>query len=133
MPEDYDSTTDTDARGRDLDDNGIRDDIDVWLAGRFEGQALDRMTLHARLHQMILTEPDGVELSGLFGQIEDNSYCLWSILGADKPAWTRELFARLFNTRLRYERFMQRETSTLTGTVASPILPMTAWASRCGP
>ena len=131
--QDYDSRSDTDLQGRDVNGNFVRDDVEVWLEATFSGQVLERMSLHAELYQRALISPDDEDVPGFLQRIEDNGYCLWSILDTEKPRTTRELFARTMNTQLRYEHFEALERQVRGAEVARPLPSEDEFASRCEP
>ena len=105
----YDSTQDTTVKGRDEDDNGIRDDIDDLLFERY-GNRSDNIRFHigqiASIFQEKLTSNGNrEELLGLISRSGDHIYCI-RLLDPELSAEIHDyLAAQYINTQMREDAY----------------------------
>lgn len=133
VPQFYDSYEDMELGGVDVDDDGLRDDIQLWLQDELFGQERRRAEAYARSFQKVLTLPpstEDAELQSLFSAMRRAGHCLRSVMGPEESVFTRDLFSRTFNNGRRYRAYINRELRGVPNPIAE--IPTTdALASFC--
>lgn len=92
--------------GIDSDNDGIRDDVQIWIETEYQNQPLIKLALQqmARAQQIDLLSVNDKELSRITGvKLLDSNICLMGIAGGDESYLIQERMDKIFlNTKERH-------------------------------
>lgn len=118
-PTAYDSQADTDVRGRDTNANGIRDDLDAYLAANYSGNAQIYMRGLTRSYQSALLSADQSAAVQVADKIRLQTVCIVRNVPNSGEAIAR-LEAELINTDQRLTAYRSFESFLGASSFALP-------------
>lgn len=125
--------------GPDADGNGVRDDIDAWIARQFPQSAKARAVWanEARVQQQVVLATSKAESRALSQKISDSVGCTWKVLeplgwtGTQLQATGKELIALLLDNADRLRAF-DRAENWASGTMTERRVGQIPLAELCG-
>lgn len=118
--------------GIDKDNNGVRDDIQIYIAATYPDEEAVRLALTeiAKQYQIVLMQTDipDTALNNAI-KMERNSECLWAIKGESAMDIGSALHAEIFNTKTRSIEYIKFSDSLGGEFISSR--PFRNWKSSC--